>query len=74
MKIDIYLEDVLEDYHFDEALEIIANWLGYRCPKYFITRLVADLRDEDFNEYIELMEELKELGKETDKVGEYKGP
>ena len=72
MEKDIRLEDVLEHYHFDDALEIIANWLQYRCPQYFIKRLVADLRDEDFNEYKELMEELKELGEETNKIGEYK--
>jgi len=72
MEVNIYLEDVLEHYHFDDALEIIADWLQYRCPRYFVRRIVADLRDEDFNEYKELMEELQELGQETDKIGEYK--
>jgi hypothetical protein len=71
MRVDVYLEDVLEDYSLDDALHIIAGNLQYRFAHekvWFIERLIGDLMEEDFDEYVEMMKNIKEL--ESDKFGD----
>jgi hypothetical protein len=67
MRVDIYLEDVLEDYSLDDALSIIANNLQYRFAHekvWFIERLIGDLMEENFDEYVEMMKNIKEMEKD----------
>lgn len=68
-----HLENMLKTYIDDEIYYVIIDYVLGRERGWFIKTLVADLRDENFDKYLELMEDLKKLGKETDKFGEYEG-
>lgn len=64
MRIDVYLEDVLEEYSTNDALYAIEDYLSKLWADekvWFVERIVRDLMEENYDEYLKMMENIKEL-------------